>query len=363
MDMMLLDTNLDEVAVLDAYKSLIWTDRYAEKGDFELYTPANEETLSLVKMDFYLTSPESEHAMIVEDIRIDTDPENGDYITISGRSLESLLERRVIWGRKVVSGKPQNVIRTLINECIINPSIAARKISNFVFEASDDPAITGLPGMYAQYIGDNLYDIIVGICNDNNIGFKITLNDNKQFVFKLYAGVDRSYNQTKNSYVVFSPGFDNLITANYIETRTALKTIALVAGEGEGSERRFAESGSTKESGMNRRELYVDARDLSSDSGAEGGNALTDEEYGAQLIQRGRDKLTEHTDVSSFEGQAETRIMFRYGEDFFTGDIVQFADGYGHEAPTRIVEMITSDNEEGLSVYPTFKTLQDKEGA
>lgn len=361
MDMMLLDTNLDEVIILDTYKSLIWTDRYSENGDFELYTPASEDTLSLVKMDYYLTNPESDRAMIIESIRIDTDPENGDYLTISGRSLESILERRIVWGRRVVSGKPQDVIRVLLNECIINPADSARKISNFVFKESTDPAITALPTMHAQYIGDNLYDIVRTICEDNKIGFKVTLNDSKQFVFELYAGVDRSYNQTANSYVVFSPGYDNLIDANYIETRTALKTVALVAGEGEGDDRKFASSGSTKETGMNRRELYVDARDLSSDTGDESGTTLTEEEYTSQLIQRGTDKLTEHTDVSSFEGQAETRIMFKYGEDFFTGDIVQFSDGYGHEAPARIVEMITSDNDEGLSVYPTFKTIKEGE--
>lgn len=357
MDITVLDTNLDEVAILDIYKSLIWTDRYSENGDFEVYTPASEATMEMVKMDYYLTNPESEHAMIIEDMRIDTDAENGDYLTISGRSLESIIDRRIVWGRLVVSGTPQAVIKTLLTECIINPSDESRKIGNFVFEESTDPAITELPAMKAQYTGDNLYDVIAGICDGYNIGFKITLNSNKQFVFKLYAGADRSYNQTANSYVVFSPNFDNLVNANYIEIRTALKTIALVAGEGEGAARKFTTTESANEIGLKRRELFVDARDLSSDPGEEGGVVLTDEEYTAQLAQRGREKLAEHADVASFEGQAETRIMFKYGEDFFTGDIVQFADGYGHEAPARIVEVITSDNEEGLSVYPTFKTL------
>jgi hypothetical protein len=357
MNLTVLDTNLDPVAILDAYESLIWTDRYSTCGDFELYTPASEEVLSLVKRDYYLLNPESEHVMIVEEIHIDTNDETGNYETASGRSLESILERRIIWGRKVVSGKPQEVIKSLLIDCIINPADSNRKISNFVFEESTDPVITGLSAIEAQYTGDNLYDVIVAICDDNSIGFKITLNDDKQFVFKLYAGIDRSYNQTTNSYVVFSPSFDNLINANYMETRSALKTVALVAGEGEGADRKYVTVDIWGETGINRRELFVDARDLSTDPGEEGGKTLTEDEYNAQMTQRGKEKLAEHTDVSSFEGQAETRIMFKYGEDFFTGDIVQFADGYGHEAAARIVEMITSDNEEGLSVYPTFKTI------
>lgn len=357
MNIMVLDKNLDPIGVVDTYESLIWTDRYSECGDFELYTSVNEEILNLVRRDYYLLNPESEHVMIVEDLRIETDEENGDHSTIKGNSLEKILDRRVVWGRKVVSGTPQNVIRVLLNDCIISPTDSKRKISNFIFEASTDPAITNLPAIKVQYTGDNLYDIVKKICSENNIGFKITLNDNKQFVFKLYAGVDRSYNQTANSYVVFAPSFDNLVNANYMESRSALKTVALVAGEGEGVDRKYTTIDIYGATGIDRRELFVDARDLSSDPGEEGGVTLTEAEYNAQMAQRGKEKLAEHTDVSSFEGQAETRIMFRYGEDFFTGDIVQFADGYGHEAPARIVEMITSDNEEGLSVYPTFKTI------
>ena len=54
----------------------------------------------------------------------------------------------------------------------------------------------------AQYTGDNLYDVIQKICEEQGIGFKITLNDEKQFVFELYAGSDRSYDQTENPYVI-----------------------------------------------------------------------------------------------------------------------------------------------------------------
>ena len=357
MDLVTLDTNLDPIAIVDSYSSIIWTDRYFKYGDFELYMAVNEVVLSTVKCDYYLTNPESEHVMIVDGVHIDSDSENGDYVTITGKSLESILERRIIWGRKVVSGTPQKVIKDLLDDCIINPSDSKRKISNFVFEESTDPVITGLPPFDAQYTGDNLYDVIEAICNDNQIGFKITLNDSKQFVFKLYAGVDRSYNQTANSFVVFSPSFDNLLNANYMENRSALKTVALVAGEGEGSDRQYTTVEGSSETGIYRRELFVDARDISSDPGEDGGSTLTTEEYTAQMNQRGKEKLSECVDVSSFEGQAETRIMYKYGEDFFTGDIVQFADSYGHEAPARIVEMITSDNEEGLSVYPTFETI------
>ena len=80
----------------------------------------------------------------------------------------------------------------------------------------------------AQYTGDNLYDVIQKICEEQGIGFKITLNDEKQFVFELYAGSDRSYDQTENPYVIFSPKFENIINSNYIESKASLKTVTLL---------------------------------------------------------------------------------------------------------------------------------------
>lgn len=351
MDLFVLDQNLEAIAIVDTYNSLIWTDRYQECGDFELYRSISKELLEYIKQDYYLVNNESEHTMIIEKLLINSDPEEGNHITVTGRSLESILERRIIWGLKTISGNLQNGIKTLLEENIISPEDPDRKIDNFVFEESTDPAITEL-GIDAQYTGDNLYEVIKKICVERGIGFKVTLNDQKQFVFKLYAGVDRSYEQVERPHVVFSPSFDNIVDSNYIESKSSLKNVTLVGGEGEGSERKYVTVGS--ESGLDRRELFTDARDISSDVGD--GRVLTEAEYNAQLEQRGKEDLAENTDVVSFEGQAETSRMFVYGRDFFNGDIVQVADEYGHETQARVLEIITSEDEQGRSVYPTFST-------
>lgn len=113
-------------------------------------------------------------------------------------------------------------------------------------------------------------------------------------------------------------------------------------------------------SGLNRRELFTDARDISSNVGSD--DALTDAEYMAQLQQRGKEKLAENVSITSFEGETETTIMFQYGKDFFNGDIVQIANEYGHETKARILEIVRSEDKDGYSVYPTFKTIE-QEGA
>lgn len=354
MDLYIANTEFENIFVLDSYNSLIWTDRYNSYGDFEIYTNMNISLLEYLKQDYYIRRDGSEYVMIIEKILIKSDVEEGDKLTVSGRSLESILDRRIIWGQKTVTGNLQDAIETLLNENIISPSKPERKIDNFIFEESTDEIITSLT-IDAQYVGDNLYDVIKKICEERSIGFKITLNNNNQFVFKLYSGVDRSYEQTDNPYVVFSPSFDNLLSTNYMESKSSYKNVSLVGGEGEGSTRKFTAVGNS--SGMDRRELFSDASSISSEQ--EDGTTLSDAEYTYLLRQKGNEDLAENAVVVSMDGEAETQIMFKYGEDFYNGDIVQVIDAYGHDVRARVYEIVTSEDESGFSVYPTFTMIEE----
>lgn len=355
MDITVLNSKFEAAAIVDSYKSFIWTERYNEYGDFELCVPMADPSVKELLIDRYLRIRDSEYVMIIDTLQVDSDSEDGNYLIVTGKSLESILERRIVWGLKTLSGNFQNGIKTLLEENIISPSNVDRKIENFVFEESSDQTIKEL-AIDAQYTGDNLYDVIRTLCDDRGIGFKVTLNDSNQFVFKLYSGSDRSYSQTENPYVVFSPKFDNLTSGSYIESKAAWKNVTLVGGEGEGTSRRYAAVGNI--SGLNRRETFTDARDISSDLGD--GGTLTSDEYVYLLRQRGKETLSENIDVMSFEAEAETTQMFQYGIDFFNGDIVQLEDEYGHETKARITELVTSDNESGFSRYPTFVIVPEK---
>ena len=140
-------------------------------------------------------------------------------MTISGRSLESILERRIIWGQMTFSGTLQTQVKAMLDSCIISPTITDRKIPNFIFQESTDPAITSITLADTQYNGENLYDAICKLCESNKVGFKIILNDSNQFVFSLYKGTDRSYDQDANPYVIFSPKFENIINSKYIKSQ------------------------------------------------------------------------------------------------------------------------------------------------
>lgn len=355
MELFVLNADFESIAVIDTYESMIWTDRYNAYGDFEIYFAMDESLLEYIKEDYYLWLKDSEHSMIIEDIKIDADTEEGNRLIVTGRSLESILERRIIWGQRIFSGNLQNAIQIMLNENIISPSVADRKIANFIFVPSTDSKITSLT-IDNQYTGDDLYTVIKGLCEENNIGFKIVLTDDNQFAFSLYAGADRSYDQTENPYVVFSPNFENIINSNYFSSKAGYRNVTLVAGEGEGASRKTTVVGSA--SGLDRRELFTDARDISSDT--EDGT-LSDAEYIAQLRTKGLKNLADHMITTAFEGEVEVTRLFKYGEDFFIGDIVQIVNEYGNENSAYISELIISNSDEGLSIYPTFKTIS-KEG-
>ena len=93
MEAWILDQNAASLAVLDTFQSFIWTDRYRGYGDFEIYMPAETSALSYLKEGNYLVTKDSDRMMIIEDIQVDTDAENGNHLIVTGRSLESILCR------------------------------------------------------------------------------------------------------------------------------------------------------------------------------------------------------------------------------------------------------------------------------
>ena len=363
---MVLDTNFVFQGIIDEYISFIWTDRYNLYGDFELYVPMSSTILSLVQRNWYLRIETSDHLMIIESLKITTDVENGPSLLISGRSLESILTRRIIWTQTVCKANTKllTVFNTLIGDNIWNASIEARKISilreNVWWFTEDRDAlnVVKIPGDI-QFTGDNLYDVISDLCLQYNWGYKIAKYPADDTLFKiiLYLGKDRSYAQNERPYVEFSPNFDNLVNSEYNIDATNYKNVTLVAGEGEGIDRRTELVDDGGYTDLDRYELYTDARDLSSNTDS---GDLTDAEYKQVLRNRGLSKLAETTVTSNFDASVDYKSMYKYGTDYGIGDIVQFTNEFGITARVRVKEFIQSDSvENGMEQYPTFEILEE----
>lgn len=357
MNVTVYDTNLNAVAIVDVFESFVWTDRYCGYGEFELYTNVTEYLLSILQEDYYLGIPNSNRIMIIEATNIIYKSEIGYRLAVSGRSWESVLDRRIVLGQKLVDANMQVTILALLTENFITTSQTERNIPNFIWADSSDPLVTA-PTVKAQYDCDDIYEVIKGLCSYNNLGFKIVLNSSNQFVFSMYAGIDRSYTQSTNPYVVFSPEFDNLINSNYLRSKRFYKNYTLILSQ--------AVAGSTRPrnpwwagdqpTGLQRRELYTDAGDLSRYDQSTG-NLIDFTAYTSQAVRRGIQNMNEHGIITQFDALADTTRNFVYGTHFFLGDIVQMEDDFGHASRARVTEITFSENLGGSGVYPTFETL------
>ena len=346
-DLWIYNENFEALGVVDTYNSLIWANRFRQCGDFEIYVSMSTDLEQLLQKGRWVVRPDDDMVCIIETVKIGTDEENGDYLQVTGRCLRQILGRRIIWNQTTISGTAENGLRKLANENIISPEIEARKYDKLVLA----PAHGYTETMEAQYTGDDLLQTTENICASKNYGFKITMDrENQQLPLDFYKGVNRAMTQYENPRVIFSEDNDNLRATTYTLDTTNYKTVALVAGEGEGSARRRVTVERTEDTvGLHRRELYVDARDLSSNEGE-----ISATEYDAQLAERGKTGLAEAPIVQSMEGTIEPMQMYAYKVDYFLGDTVTVINKYGVAVDTQVLEVVEVWDEDGYTCTPTF---------
>lgn len=203
-----------------------------------------------------------------------------------------------------------------------------------------------------QFTGDELYEVVEALCKQHKVGWDIILKDN-QMVFKLYSGKNRGTSQVALPQITFSIQNDNLISSNHKVDTSTYRNVTLIAGEGEGLDRKTATYGSA--SGLDRRELFTDARDISSNEGSD--DVISPTAYQNLLIERGKTKLSECKVSEEVEATVDTSeySIYQFNEDYFMGDIVNVIDVYGNETQSRITEMTTAITETGIDSHPIFE--------
>src|SRR6188768_1009977 len=82
--------------LIEGYTSLIWTERMAESGGFELITPDIEKTASLIPEDSLLTLRDSDEIMIVESHNLIRNPDGSSELRVVGTTFETMFRRRIM---------------------------------------------------------------------------------------------------------------------------------------------------------------------------------------------------------------------------------------------------------------------------
>ena len=259
-DVYVLNQNLELVAIIDAYKSLIWASRYWDVGDCELYLPATADNLKFLKIGFYLMRTDDDMVCRIKRIEIDTDAENGNYMIVNGEDTKSYLDQRIIWGTATCKGKAETFLRNIVDKSLINASLTFRNLvkpnNGKLLKLG---ALAGLPDVASEQMSyKNIGEKTREFCRAFGWGYRVIFDvvSNVPFLaFELYKGAD------KINEVYFSPDYENLASTKYILDKTNRGNVALCAGEGEGAKRTRSTVGYAE--GTGRFEIYVDAKDIS----------------------------------------------------------------------------------------------------
>lgn len=382
-ELYLLDKNRKVKHIIDTYSSVIWASRYNTIGDCQVVISASFGNLKKIKESRYIVRDDDDMVCEIEKIEIKTDIENGDQFIIYGTDVKKILKQRIVAKQINFNGFVEDYIRTLINESIINPIDEDRKIYNFILGEKQGFSET----IKQQTTYDNVGEKIEELCKQYGWGYKIVL-DNENFVFLLYKGKDLS------EYISFTESNDNISTTEYLEDNKNVKNIALVAGEGEGTNRTTVTVGEGK--GIDRHELYVDSRDVSStinydeliksypngtikniDSksyyqvngeniaiityyeNSEDSKDITEcillnDIYIESLKSEGYEALADCISVITFSGKITVNCGYIYKEDYNLGDIVNVESEYGISINIRITEIIENKDGNGYTIMPIF---------
>lgn len=314
----------DAIGQINQFTSLIWPDKFNGYTTFELNAPLTQENKSLIREGNVIWCG-GDNAAVIEIIQSDTDDKGQKVYKVKGRTIEMLLTTRIIWGTYMCQGKHSSTaMYEIVNTQCVNPSESVRKIP--FLECAEDEQLGGLISF--QKTGGEVYDSLQSIAAEGDLGFNILFRPReKKLIFKVLQGVDRTVNE---NLVVFSTDLEDILSSSYYTNNQDVKSTAYVAGEGEGTDRKYIVSGDNASPGFLRRELYVDARDLQSTVMNSDGTSSTinEDDYRDILNDRGKTKLAENVKVESFEAKMRVigNVQYKYGVDYFKGDKVLIQD-------------------------------------
>lgn len=356
MEVYTLDSLLRRERVIDRFESLIWTERYKDQGDFELVIRSTNESRSLLKTGTRLALNESFRVMTVETVEDGVDSEKREVLKVSGPSLEAVLQDRVArpsledlttkpkWE---LSGVPAEIARKIFHDvCVLGLANPLDKIP-FINEGTfmpDDTIAEPVDPLVVPLELKSVYAAIKELCDNWNMGFRLLRNyDTSQLWFDIYTGSDRTTGQTLLDPVIFSPDLDNLQNTKELMTIEGSKNVAYVFSPA-GFLEVYPPDVDPEIDGFERRVLMVQADDITSEN----------PNVEAALLQRGKEELAKSRTFQAFDGEINQNSRYKYGRDYYLGDLVEMRNVDSVSNQMRVTEQIFVSDREGDRSYPTL---------
>lgn len=339
---------------ISVYSYIEYTDEYNGLGNFQLRTILNEDWHKLRREGYYLLIDEYTCGVIQAlNPKVDEETQETTLI-VEGYLTNQLLTRRCIPKSVSLNGTRSSIVKQLVNENCVSPSNIHRKLPIVI--DSHNPGDT--EEIELQLTGGDVEEQIASLLDAGEMGHEttpvLTSTAMTGFKFRPLLGANRTIGNTAgNSPVVFSTDLKNILSGSYSYNTKSYKNTAIVAGEGEGTARNVRVLNDAN-SGVDRWELYVDARDLQSTD--EEGNTLTAVQYNQVLDSRGFEKLEECAIAETYEATVsidDDRYVYR--RDYYKGDKVTIKDDtIGIQIDARITAVKVSISPERTHYDLTF---------
>ena len=275
---------LDELTLarlgrVEVWVSLYWDEPYNTEGEFTLEVRPTEENLALLREGRWLRRSDSDVPMRI----CHRSNENTDSnLVITGFPGTWIFTKRACTST-VKSENAEAAMRRLVSAMQPWPKLELGAAVGF------DTTYT------AQTSGGSIMDYLMTIGAACDLGFRVRLsgkNDQKKLLFEVYRPTADPNNR-------FSTKWGNLQQAAWAFGDGDYANVAVVQGAGEGENRATVTVGLTDATGADRRELYVDARDVQPDE--EKGETSKSQAYLERLMARGTNKLLEQLRTGSIE--------------------------------------------------------------
>ena len=139
----------------------------------------------------------------------------------------------------------------------------------------------------------------------------------------------------------YSPQWGNLLNAGWSFADTDYANVALVQGAGDGDARATVWVGDVDSTGSDRREMYIDARDIQPDE--DNKETTTSQTYLQKLADRGGEKLLSQLRTGSIEFSVED-------DSLQVGDVLRVSlPQLGYTAMVRVADIITESQDSGTT--------------
>lgn len=404
------------LTVLQNYKSLVWTERFLECGEFELQVYINNTIPDWAQLDNLVEIKDSDITMIIEGIKIETDVEEGTVMTVTGRSLESFLDRRLMRGAQSYMAYDDHYFRQdqeryqgALSEVLKNIYIFefpdygeyfdisgytwfdSLKLDGelekgnglayyfdetekkYIFKAMKDIKI---PTVFTNYdiYQNSLYSVLQQICKPYNIGVSLIIpkhqrefpdSENGTEILLRFNTVDNRLPSADEPidktrpYLLFSTAMGNLVSSTFTLSNTQYKNWAVsVKQEDNGyAEVRTCAFDNNANDAIKRHEIYVDASNVNMNHDDEN---VDIDQYISLVTEQGKKALSDHRIENKFEAEVIPG-KWKYGKDFKLGNLVRIETDYGIKRNALITEYVISVDGGGITEHPTLQVFDGDE--